>query len=63
MTAVEDLKSYAEIATAHANGLQNFIPVFEALYENMSEQQRRNADTLFGRRDPMAEDGRGSTSK
>ena len=32
MTAVEDLKSYSEVAQAHADGLKNFIPVFEALY-------------------------------
>jgi hypothetical protein len=56
MTAVDDVKSYAEIAAAHANGLQKFIPVFETLYQNMSDEQKRNADLLFGRRDPMRED-------
>ena len=50
------MKSYAEIAAAHANGLQKFIPVFETLYQNMSDEQKRNADLLFGRRDPMRED-------
>jgi hypothetical protein len=56
MTAVDDVKSYAEIAAAHANGLQKFIPVFETLYQNMSDEQKKNADLLFGRRDPMRED-------
>jgi len=47
LTAVEDLKSYMEIAEAHAAGLKNFIPVFEALYAAMSDDQKKDADTLF----------------
>ncbi len=47
MTAVEDLKSYSEIAQAHADELKNFIPVFEALYASMSDDQKKDADTLF----------------
>jgi periplasmic protein CpxP/Spy len=47
VTALDDLKSYAEIATAHAEGLKKFLPVFETLYGNMSEAQKAQADTLF----------------
>jgi len=47
MTAIEDLKSYSEVAQAHADGLKNFIPVFEALYASMSDDQKKDADTLF----------------
>lgn len=47
MTALEDLKSYSTIANEHANGIKRFIPAFEALYNSMSEEQRRNADSLF----------------
>ena len=47
MTAVEDLKSYSEVAQAHADGLKNFITVFEALYAGMSDDQKKAADTLF----------------
>ena len=47
MTAVEDLKSYGEIAEAHADGLKKFIPVFEPLYAGMSDAQKKSADTLF----------------
>jgi hypothetical protein len=46
-TAVDDLKSYAEITTAHAEGLKNFVPVFETLYGSMSDAQKAQADTLF----------------
>lgn len=49
LTAVEDLKSYSEIAQAHADGLKNFIPVFEELYTGMSDDQKKDADTLFRR--------------
>ena len=47
MTAVEDLTTYAEITTAHAEGLKKFIPVFAALYASMSDAQKAQADTLF----------------
>jgi hypothetical protein len=46
-TAVEDLQSYSEIAQAHADELKNFIPVFEELYASMSDDQKKDADTLF----------------
>ena len=47
MTAVDDLKSYGEIAEAHADGLKKFIPAFEPLYAGMSDAQKKTADTLF----------------
>jgi periplasmic protein CpxP/Spy len=47
MTAVDDLKSYGEIAQAHADGLKKFVPAFEPLYASMSDAQKKNADTLF----------------
>ena len=47
MTAVDDLKSYGEIAEAHADGLKKFLPVFEPLYVSMSDAQKKNADALF----------------
>jgi hypothetical protein len=46
-SAVDDLKSYSEIADAHAEGLKKFIPVFAALYDSMSDDQKKNADTVF----------------
>ena len=53
-TAVEEIKSYAEIAGVHAEGLQKFVPVFEALYASMSHVQKKNADTLFSNDNPVA---------
>jgi hypothetical protein len=53
-TAVEEIKSYAEIAGVHAEGLKKFVPVFVALYASMSVAQKKNADTLFSNDNPVA---------
>ncbi len=47
LNAVEDLKSYGRITEAHAAGLNRFIPVFEALYASMTDDQKKIADKLF----------------
>lgn len=47
MTAVDDLKSYAEITGAHEDGIKKFIPVFTTLYGSMSDAQKKDADALF----------------
>jgi hypothetical protein len=49
MTAVEDFKSYGEITEAHADGIKKFVLVFSALYDSMSDAQKKNADTIFRR--------------
>jgi hypothetical protein len=51
MTAVDDLKSYGAIATAHADGISKLTPVFATLYSGMSDAQQKEADMLF-RHDP-----------
>jgi hypothetical protein len=53
MTPMDDLKSYSAIAEAHADGLRQFIPVFEPLYASMSDAQKINADKLFRHHGPM----------
>jgi protein CpxP len=47
MTAVDDLKSYGEIAEAHAVGIKKLTPLFADLYASMSDSQKKEADTLF----------------
>ena len=47
MTAIDDLKSYGEIADAHAAGIKTLTPLFTTLYESMSDAQKKEADTLF----------------
>lgn len=47
-SAIEDLESYQKIAAAHADGLTKFIQVFQPLYDSMTDEQKKNADTVFG---------------
>jgi hypothetical protein len=46
-TAVEELKAYGVIAEAHAQGVQKLIPPFQALYDTLSDDQKKTADVLF----------------
>jgi hypothetical protein len=47
MTAVDDLKSYAAIAEEHEDGTKKLIPVFQSLYDSLSDDQKKAADTEF----------------
>lgn len=62
-SAVDDLKSYSAIADAHAEGLKKFIPVFAALYDSMSDDQKKNADTVFRTHHKKASKSTASKSK
>ena len=52
MTAIDDLRAYEGIAEAHVAGVKKLIPAVEALYAEMSDTQKKNADKVFSRR-PM----------
>jgi hypothetical protein len=45
--AVDELKSYAAVIDAHAEGVHKFIPVFQSLYDSMSDAQKKTADSVF----------------
>ena len=47
MNSVEQMKFRVQISQAHLEQLQKFIPPFEALYDSMSDQQKKNTDTIF----------------
>ena len=47
MSAIDHLKSYAAITDAQAAGIHKFLPAFQALYDTMSDTQKKNADALF----------------
>jgi Spy/CpxP family protein refolding chaperone len=47
MNAVEDFKNYEDIVQAHADGLKTVIPAFEKLYNALSPEQKKMADTMF----------------
>jgi hypothetical protein len=58
-SAVDDLKSYGEIAEAHADGLKKFTSVFEPLYAGMSDAQKKSADMLFRHHGTMKSKAKG----
>ena len=47
MTAIDDLRSYSTISEAHAEGTRKMIPAFQALYDSMSDKQKKAADEEF----------------
>jgi periplasmic protein CpxP/Spy len=50
MTAIDDLRSYAAIADAHAAGVKKLETAFEPLYASLSDTQKKAADAMFQRR-------------
>jgi protein CpxP len=47
MTATANMQSYAQIARDHAQDVQRLVPVFQALYDTMSDTQKRATDQVF----------------
>ena len=47
MNAVEHMKLHSRITDAHLDQLKKFIPPFEALYDSMSDEQKKITDTIF----------------
>ena len=47
MSALDNMKSYAEIARAYADNTEALEKAFEALYGTLSDQQKQSADLLF----------------
>ena len=58
LNAVDELKAYSAAVEAHEDGMHKFIPVFQSLYESMSDAQKKTADAKF-RGDARAEAERG----
>jgi hypothetical protein len=47
MNAVENMKSYEQIAEDHSQHLQRLVSAFQNLYDSMSAQQKQVADQVF----------------
>jgi molecular chaperone GrpE (heat shock protein) len=47
MTALDNMQSYSQIAQQHAQNMQKLTTAFQAVYDSMSEAQKKNADTIF----------------
>ena len=46
-TAVEQLQISVQMATAEADGLKRLLPPLQALYDTLSDAQKRTADQVF----------------
>ncbi|PLZ03980.1 hypothetical protein CY652_03145 [Burkholderia sp. WAC0059] len=49
LSALDDMKQYAQITQAHADGMQKLVAAFEPLYDSFSPEQKKLADTTFHR--------------
>jgi hypothetical protein len=49
MTAVDDIKSYQEIAQNHADSLAKFVAAFEPFYNSLTADQKKTADEFFSK--------------
>ena len=47
MSAVENMQSFAQLATLHATDMQNLASAFQALYSSFPDQQKAVADNVF----------------
>ncbi|SMG06067.1 Spy/CpxP family protein refolding chaperone [Paraburkholderia susongensis] len=47
VTALDDMKQYAEIAQAHADGMKKLVDAFDPLYSSLSPEQKKLADATF----------------
>jgi hypothetical protein len=54
MNAVDVVKSYESVIEAHEDGMKKFVPPFEALYNTMSDAQKKTADSLFRTREKVS---------
>lgn len=51
-TAVDNLRSYGDIAQAHADGVKKLATAFAPLYAAMPREQQKVADAVFAHREP-----------
>ena len=52
MTAVDDLETYQDFTKARLDGLKNLTSAFKSLYDTMTPEQKKNADTVFEKYTP-----------
>ena len=45
--AISELRWYARLTTAHGEALTKLLPVFDTLYQSMSDPQKKAADKVF----------------
>ena len=64
MTAVDDLRSYRDMTEAHYDNLKKLVSAFEPLYDGMSPDQKKAADSVFAHaQSPQANARQGKVAK
>ncbi len=58
-TAIDDLKTYQEFTEARLDGLKHLTSAFKSLYDTMTPEQKKNADTVFERYTPQRASNQG----
>jgi protein CpxP len=53
ISALDDMKQYAEITQANADGTKKLLDAFQPLYDSMSTDQKKLADTTFRESPPQ----------
>ncbi|MFC0398470.1 Spy/CpxP family protein refolding chaperone [Paraburkholderia rhizosphaerae] len=53
ISALDDMKQYAEIAQAHADGTKKLVDAFQPLYDSMPAEQKKLADVTFREAPPQ----------
>lgn len=61
MTALENMKSYAQVARAYADNTDALARSFETLYDVLTPQQRQTIDGLFRQQQAQASAGTGAS--
>ncbi|WP_233801763.1 Spy/CpxP family protein refolding chaperone [Paraburkholderia sp. HP33-1] len=59
VSALDDMKQYAMIAQAHADGMKKLVDAFDPLYSSLSPEQKKLADATFHRGGPEGGHHRG----
>lgn len=52
MSALDNLRSFQQLAQTHADGLNKLSDTFAPLYAAMSDEQKKNADAVFRYQQP-----------
>lgn len=61
VSALDDMKQYATIAQAHADGMKKLVDAFDPLYNSFSPEQKKLADVTFHQ--PGGHNGHGPHGK
>jgi hypothetical protein len=47
LNALDNMRSYTDMARQHADNMQRLVTAFETLYQSLDEAQQRTADLLW----------------